>query len=67
MNSNNPPAGIFVRSVQNVVQRYGCDAETAQRYIDLRDEGYPQHQALVMAGLADPHEEADQAPTRSSR
>jgi predicted ATPase len=45
-----------IRTVANVMQRYGCDAERAQRYIDLRDEGYSQHQALLMAGLADPPE-----------
>lgn len=55
--------GIFVRTVPNVMERYRCDAETAQRYCDLREEGYPTHQALLMAGLADPHEEAGQDTT----
>lgn len=44
----------MIRTVANVMQRYRCDAEHAQRYIDLRDEGYQQYQALLMAGLADP-------------
>lgn len=47
----------MIRTVPNIVQHYGCSQETAQRYIDLRDEGYPQHQALLMAGLSDPPEE----------
>jgi hypothetical protein len=51
--------GIFVRTVPMVMLRYGCDDETAQRYLDLRDEGYPMHQALLMAGLADPSDEAE--------
>ena len=46
----------MIRNVSNVMQRYSCDAERAQRYIDLREEGYSQYQALLMAGLADPPE-----------
>jgi hypothetical protein len=48
---------IFVRTVPNVMRHFGCSAEDAQRYIDLRDEGYGMHSAALMAGLADPHEE----------
>lgn len=50
---------ILVRTVANVMAAYECTAEDAQRYIDLREEGYPMHQALLMAGLADPPEEQD--------
>jgi hypothetical protein len=39
-----------------VMQRFGCSADSAQRFIDLRDEGYPAHQAALMAGLTDPPE-----------
>lgn len=45
---------IFIRSIPNVMQHYGCTAEDARRYSDLRDEGYAPEQAAVMAGLADP-------------
>jgi hypothetical protein len=41
------------------MDHYGCSAETAQRYMDLRDEGYPQYQALLMAGLSDPPQSPD--------
>jgi hypothetical protein len=47
---------IFVRTVPGVMQHYGCSAEDAQRYIDLRDEGYSMHQAALMAGISDPPE-----------
>lgn len=40
--------------LQSIMSRYDCDEETAQYFIDLREEGYSQYQALVMAGLADP-------------
>jgi hypothetical protein len=43
---------------QRVMERYGCSSETAWRYLDLRDEGYPQYQAALMAGLTDPEEAA---------
>jgi len=42
------------------MQHYGCDEERAQRYIDLREEGYPQYQALLMSGMADPYEGEDE-------
>lgn len=45
---------IITRTVPNVMQAYGCSAETAQRYTDLRDEGYSMEQARLMAGLGDP-------------
>jgi len=47
---------IFIRTVPNVMRHFGCSADDAQRYIDLRDEGYPAHQASVMTGLSDPPE-----------
>jgi hypothetical protein len=42
------------RRVNRVMEQYGCSSETAWRYLDLREEGYPQHQAALMAGLTDP-------------
>ena len=45
---------IIQRTVEAIVAHYGCSTETAQYYIDLRDEGYPQEQALVMAGIKSP-------------
>lgn len=45
---------IFIRTVPNVMAHYGCTAESAQRFIDLRDEGYSREQAALMAGLTDP-------------
>jgi hypothetical protein len=40
--------------INRLIRKYGCDSETACRYLDLREEGYPMHQALLMAGLTDP-------------
>lgn len=48
----------MIRTVPNVMQRYGCDSESAQRYMDLREEGYLQHEALLMAGLSDPPDDS---------
>ena len=48
---------IFLRTLPNVIRHFECDEETAQRYIDLREEGYDSYQAAVMAGLKDPHDE----------
>ena len=45
---------IFVRTLPNVMAHFGCSAEDAQRYMDLREEGYSASVAAVMAGLADP-------------
>jgi hypothetical protein len=45
---------IFIRTLPNVMRHFDCSAESAQRYIDLRDEGYPSFQAAIMAGLSDP-------------
>jgi hypothetical protein len=53
---------VFIRTVPNVMQHYQCSAETAQRYIDLRDEGYSVEQAALMAGLTDPPEPIPQKP-----
>lgn len=50
---------IFIRTVPNVMQFYGCSAEDAHRFIDLRDEGYSTDQAAIMAGLSDPPEDDD--------
>lgn len=49
--------GIFIRTVPHVMQHFGCSQETAQRYCDLRDEGYGSEQAQLMAGLSDPPED----------
>lgn len=56
---------IFTRTIPNVMRHYGCTADDAQRYIDLRDEGYTSYQAALMAGLADPPEERSE-PTAPS-
>lgn len=51
---NAPKRGfVFVRTVPSVMQAYGCNAEAAQRYIDLRNEGYGVYVASVMAGIAE--------------
>jgi hypothetical protein len=54
--------GIFIRTVPNVMQHFGCSQETAQRYCDLRDEGHGSAQAQLMAGLSDPPEADKPAP-----
>ena len=51
---------IITRTVPNVMQAYGCSAETAQRYVDLRDEGYSMAQAQLISGLCDPQEDHDE-------
>lgn len=38
------------------MRKYGCDQETAQRFLDLREEGYTMYQAKLMSGLGDPDE-----------
>lgn len=40
--------------LQRVMETYDCDAEVAQRYLDLRAEGYNYVQAQLMAGIGDP-------------
>lgn len=52
---------IFIRTVPNVMEHFGCSAEDAQRYIDLRDEGYSVDRAKLMAGLSDPPDQDWQA------
>lgn len=42
--------------LQRVTETYDCDNETAQRYLDLRAEGYNYVQAQLMAGIGDPHD-----------
>lgn len=42
--------------VERVAVQLACTADEAQRYLDLRDEGYSSYQAKLMAGLADPPE-----------
>lgn len=51
--------GIFIRTVPSVMQQFGCSQDAAQRYCDLRDEGYSTDQAKLMAGLSDPPEDED--------
>ena len=41
---------------ERIMNTFNCSAEDAQRFIDLREEGYSTYQASVMAGIADPHE-----------
>jgi hypothetical protein len=45
---------IFIRTLANVMEKFECSEEMAQAYLDLREEGYPRHQAALMAGLIDP-------------
>ena len=47
---------VYTRTVPNVMEVYGCTAADAQRFIDLRSEGYSTYQAALMAGLSDPSE-----------
>ncbi|WP_313387616.1 hypothetical protein [Achromobacter aegrifaciens] len=46
--------------IERVMQEYGCSREDAERYLDLREEGYSQYQSAVMAGLTDPHHPEEQ-------
>jgi hypothetical protein len=48
---------IFIRTVPNVMRYYACTADDAQRFIDLREEGFSTQQAALMAGLTDPPED----------
>lgn len=45
---------VFVRTVPNVMEAYGCSAEAAMLYMDFREEGHSAYVASVMAGIADP-------------
>ena len=40
--------------VKRTMDKYGCSSEDAQRFLDLREEGYSIYQAKLMAGLCDP-------------
>lgn len=40
--------------IERVLVSYRCNREDAIRYLALRDEGYSQYQAAVMAGIKDP-------------
>jgi hypothetical protein len=40
--------------IERVMSQYNCDADDAQRFIDLRDDGHGVYAAALMAGLADP-------------
>lgn len=48
-----------MKRTERVMLQFGCDEADAQRYIELRDEGYNQYQASLMAGLADPHDDSE--------
>lgn len=50
---------IMIRTVPNIMDAYACSADSAQRYIDLREEGYSSEQAKLMAGLSDPPDPDD--------
>jgi hypothetical protein len=47
---------IIRRTVPAIMEAYGCSADTARIYMDMREEGYSRYEALLMAGLADPHD-----------
>lgn len=40
--------------VERVAVQLACTVDEAQRYLDLRDEGYSSYEAKILAGLADP-------------
>lgn len=40
--------------VRSVAAKFDCDLETAQRYLDLKEEGYTTYEAKVMSGLSNP-------------
>lgn len=42
--------------IARLMEHYRCSRESVYRYLDLREEGYSQHQAALMAGLSDPQE-----------
>jgi hypothetical protein len=42
----------MLRTVENVMRRYGCSADAARIYMDMRDEGHPRRAAELMAGIA---------------
>lgn len=47
----------LICTIENLKEAYpDTDVETLYRYIDLRKEGYPTHQAIIMSGLGDPDE-----------
>lgn len=48
---------------QSIADKNGCDVETAQRYLDLLEEGYTRYEASVMSGMRDPDEACDSTPT----
>lgn len=50
-----------MKRTERVMLLLGCDEADAQRYIELRDEGYSQHAAAVLAGISDPHVETEDA------
>ncbi len=52
---------ILTRTAENIAEHYGCSLDSAQQYIDLREEGYSQYQAALMAGIADPHDDGSAA------
>lgn len=48
--------------IERVMIQFGCDEADAQRYIELREEGYNPFQAEVIAGLSDPCNDAESVP-----
>ena len=42
--------------LQRIMDQYRCNADDAQLYLDLREEGHTGYEAAVMAGLRDPDE-----------
>lgn len=49
-----------MKRLQRIMAHFGCSQEAAQRFIDLRDEGYSIDQAALMAGLSDPPDPDEQ-------
>ena len=50
---------VELSRLKRVMAQLDCTVEGAQRYLDLRDEGYSQYEAKLMAGLGDPPEPED--------
>lgn len=40
--------------IERIMAAFRCDREDAVTYIELRDEGYSQYEAAVLAGIRDP-------------
>ena len=44
----------IAQMIDRAIDKYGCDRETASRFVFYKLDGYSAHQARVMSGLQDP-------------